>query len=102
MLDYDWLMQVMTDKTKERFKADVTKVVDSDCWHYWGPCSHNGNPRFTVGGRNYCARTIAYYLFVGVTPPGRFVVTTCKMRCCMNPEHLMAVSGGENRRWYGS
>ena len=48
-------------------------------------CAHNGT-------RSEKAHRISYQIFKGPIGPGLEVDHTCRTRCCVNPEHLEAVT----------
>ena len=96
---------------KKRISPRLTKDADyllsrmdkseSGCWLWNGPISREGyghikskNPitrKVTHG-----AHRIAYQVFIGEIPVGKVIDHLCRVRNCINPEHLEAVSGREN------
>jgi hypothetical protein len=42
------------------------------------------------------AHRVSYRLFKGEIPEGTEIDHLCKMKCCVNPEHLEAVTHAEN------
>ena len=85
--------------TQERFLARMNVDTETGCWlwtgrlssHGYGECriKRNGKPiRF--------AHRVAYYLFVGPIPEGLQLDHLCRVRHCVNPEHLEPVTSREN------
>lgn len=64
----------------------------SGCWLYKTVLQPNG---YSVIGRTYGHRYF-YEMFNGPIPSGYQIDHTCKVRCCVNPEHLEAVTHQEN------
>lgn len=80
----------------ERFPREY--VVDPDgCWLWQGEISHNGYGRFRISkGKRIQAHRWSYLTFIGPIPDGWHVDHVCKVRRCVNPDHLEAVTAWEN------
>jgi HNH endonuclease len=70
------------------------EVVPSGCWLWWGRKTDDGYGLF--GHKNTRAHRAAYEFFVGPIPEGMQLDHTCRVRHCVNPGHLEAVSSREN------
>lgn len=57
-----------------------------------------GYVQVRVGGRKFYAHRLAYEAFYGPIPEGLHIDHLCNVRACCNPEHLEAVTSGENNR----
>ncbi|HEY6021274.1 MAG TPA: HNH endonuclease signature motif containing protein [Candidatus Paceibacterota bacterium] len=82
------------------FWSRVDVSWTDQCWEWGGSMKPNGYGQFTSGPRlgysQYAHRT-AYMLLVG--NPGEAVLDhLCHNKKCCNPQHLEAVSQGENVR----
>jgi hypothetical protein len=77
----------------ERFEIKVNRS-DSECWLWMGSLNQNGYPLFS-GGR---AHRWSFEWFNGPIPKGMHVDHLCRVRSCVNPEHLEAVTVSENNR----
>lgn len=96
-------------KSLDRMIADVPKRFErlyipepnSGCWIWIGGCDKAGYGRFTIGRpgthRMVGAHIISYILAHGRRPESE-LDHLCKMRCCVNPEHLEPVTHIENLR----
>jgi len=79
----------------DRFMARVEKLPGS-CWLWGGGKRGKGYGSFSVGGRGVYAHRFAYEQFVGPIPVGLVIDHLCRVRHCVNPEHLRAVTNREN------
>ena len=75
-------------------KIDVT----SSCWLWKRPNRSIGYGYVTVRGKHQPAHRVAYELFVGAIPEGLEIDHLCRVRRCVNPDHLEAVTHAENMR----
>jgi hypothetical protein len=76
------------------FLAKV-RMQDDDCW-LWTRAIQNGYGIFWDGTRNVKAHRYGYELWVGPIPSPLTLDHLCRVRHCVNPEHLEPVTMGEN------
>lgn len=80
---------------EERFWAKVKKT--DTCWLWTGSCTA-GYGQFGIGGRKKMrVHRYAYELLVGPIPEGLVLDHLCRVRNCVNPDHLEPVTDRENR-----
>lgn len=77
---------------EERFWAKVTKT--KKCWLV--KASSGGYGKFNVGAKTYLAHRFAYQLLKGDIPKGLTLDHLCRIRNCVNPEHLEPVTQQTN------
>jgi hypothetical protein len=81
---------------------DVGRLVEpepnSGCWLWLGPLNGHGYGRIHHAGRQRQAHRVVYESHRGPIPIGLELDHLCRVRSCVNPAHLEAVSGWENRR----
>lgn len=76
---------------------------DGGCWLWLGPVNVEGYGTAISDGRRQGAHRLVYELLVGPIPEGRQLDHLCRVRRCVNPEHLDPVSQRENiLRGHGS
>lgn len=77
----------------------MTRYVDAtgDCWEWIGGRAHGyGMMRFK--GQRGLAHRLIYESLVGPIPDGLTLDHLCRVRHCVNPDHLEVVTMGENIR----
>lgn len=81
------------DSVEERFMSFVRK----DRWEHWlwagakvGKPDSTGQlyGKFKNGGKTLLAHRFSYEMFVGLIPPDLTVDHLCRIRRCVNPEHM--------------
>ncbi len=71
------------------------------CWLWIGSINGHGYGRIGVGGKfgpAVLAHRVSYELKNGLIPNGLTIDHLCRVRACVNPSHLEAVSLAENKR----
>lgn len=92
----------------ERIAGNVQIDILSGCWVWTGATDRDGYALTTVDGKRRLAHRVSYELAKGPIPhravvdhlvEGRAIAPgPCRYRCCVNPDHLEAVSVAENSR----
>jgi hypothetical protein len=83
---------------KERFLDKVQMEPNSGCWLWTGTTNAAGYGGFVFNKRKRPAHRVAYELFCDEIPEGLVIDHLCRVRCCVNPDHLEPVSFQENVR----
>jgi hypothetical protein len=82
---------------KQIIEDRITPVPIAGCWLWTGALS-NGYGSFRTKDRLYAAHKASYEAFVGPVPPGSWVLHSCDVRACCNPDHLFTGSRQDNIR----
>lgn len=83
-------------KDPEKFLRKVEKT--DTCWIWKGSLFRLGYGRVRREDRIRSAHRVSYELFIGKIPEGLELDHTCRVRNCVNPEHLDPVTHLENMR----
>lgn len=81
---------------EERFWAKV--VPTGFCWLWEGAKSKSGHGNFVLESKVTAAHRYAYSILVGEIPDGLHIDHLCRVRNCVNPDHLEPVTPQENVR----
>jgi hypothetical protein len=77
-------------------------VTDSGCWEYRHALTTTGYARLSIGSRTTgdrrttYAHRVSYEAAHGPIPAGFHIDHLCRNHCCINPDHLEAVTPREN------
>jgi hypothetical protein len=86
----------MADNDIRRFMAFVSPCPNTGCWFWTG--GGDPYPVFWFNGRNISGQEFAHDILGGrPVPPGWNRDHTCQVKCCVNPEHIEAVTPAENQ-----
>ncbi len=89
-------MPVTPRDPEERFWEKVGPPTAAGCLPWEGATTPKGYGRFWFGGRTAMAHRFAYELIHGPVPEGLVIDHLCRVRHCVNAEHLEAVTPREN------
>lgn len=83
----------------QRFEDKYIPEPNSGCWLWTGATNPNGYGIFRkTTDRNIVAHRFSYESFVCEVPNGLELDHLCRVRCCVNPDHLEPVTRSENTR----
>jgi hypothetical protein len=78
--------------------AAKVEVDDNGCWLWTGYVTPDGYSQLTIRPRRHRGHRLSYELLVGPIPEGREIDHLCRVRRCINPDHLEVVTRSENNR----
>lgn len=87
-------MSAKEDNAEARFLSRVAQ--QGSCWLWTEPLSRSGYGQFSAYGRTHAAHRWAYEHWVGPVPEGLELDHLCRVRHCVNPEHVEPVTHREN------
>ena len=85
-----------------RYERLAFPEPNSGCFIWMGALNYNGYGKMGLGysaegnNRMQYAHIAAYEHFIGPVPKGLVLDHKCRMRCCVNPDHLEPVTYREN------
>lgn len=80
----------------QRFEKHYMPEPNSGCWIWISSLDGAGYARFSMNLKNQKAATFIYEFYKGPVPDGLELDHLCRVRCCVNPDHLEAVTHYEN------
>lgn len=81
------------DRFNEKYEVDSR----SGCWLWTASCVEDGYGQFRFSPKKMGkAHVFAYQHYVGPVPSGMQLDHLCRVRRCVNPDHLEVVTGWEN------
>jgi hypothetical protein len=86
----------------DRFEAKFERGGPGDCWLWTAGKTYNGYGMFGTAECITTAHRWSYMLYVGPIPDGLVVDHLCRVRNCVNPDHLEPVTHAENARRRGA
>ncbi len=82
----------------ERFWQKVHPEPNSGCWIWLSSLHENGYGEFWYNGTKVRAVRFSYEQSKGPIPRGTELDHLCRVRACVNPDHVEAVTHQENMR----
>ena len=83
---------------RERFEEKYIPEPNSGCWLWLGALCNGGYGNIRNQGFIKSAHRISYEMYKGIIPEGLHLDHLCRVRCCVNPNHLEPVTRKENIR----
>lgn len=71
-------------------------MITDECWLYAGYISRDGYGTISIWHKNYGAHKVMYEQVHGELPESLVIDHLCRVRRCVNPEHMEAVTIKEN------
>ena len=82
------------DTVEDKFWQRVEQT--QYCWLWVGGVNKEGYGYFTVNGKSLRAHRWSYEYLIGKIPDELVIDHMCRVRNCVNPDHLEAVTSKEN------
>lgn len=92
---------VALEKARDRLEARCIPEPNSGCLLWEGSTDNKGYGQMSIRGRGmspYPAHRAAYQLACGAIPDGLFVLHSCDVPACCNPNHLRVGTHQDNMR----
>ena len=81
---------------KDRIYVKSIPVPESGCWIWLGAKQTNGYGHMGYMGKTYLAHRVSYEQHVGSIPENLVIDHMCRVRDCVNPDHLRATTFIDN------
>lgn len=86
------------DRMKNTLDIFWSKVEKTEsCWLWLGYKINSGYGKFVYKGENMLSHRLSYQLHKGKIPQGLEIDHLCRVKHCVNPDHLEAVTRKENQ-----
>lgn len=82
--------------TLARFHSSYIPEPESGCWIWTRHCNKFGYAYFNVGRKHYRAHRWIWEQLHGPIPKALQCDHLCRVRCCVNPDHIRLVTSREN------
>jgi hypothetical protein len=76
--------------------AKISPEPNSGCWLWEGAWAGLGYGALKINKRMFLAHRVVYEYSFGLIPAGLQLDHKCRIKCCVNPEHLEPVTAQEN------
>ena len=80
----------------QRFHDKYVPVTESGCWLWLASVDEDGYGRFRSNGKMMKAHRFSYEFHNGTIPADRQLDHLCRVRSCVNPDHLEPVTSRTN------
>ncbi|MFI6681910.1 HNH endonuclease signature motif containing protein [Kribbella sp. NPDC050470] len=84
--------------TAERIARSIRVDPESGCWLWLDAVDTSGYGILRFRGAYWKAHRLSYSVHVGPIPDGLVIDHLCRVRRCVNPEHMVTVTSRENTR----
>ncbi len=92
----DGCLVVPTDV--QLFWANTNRGAANECWMWTGTPTRKGYGRTTINNKRVIVHRLSYAMKTRIDPAGLVIRHQCNCRLCVNPDHLLIGTQGDNIR----
>ena len=93
----NWPYEKVVDDARNRAEKFIERVPMSGCWIWTGHVhKKHGYGRFAFMGKTRNAHRVLYEIYKGKPDESKDIDHLCRVRSCVNPNHLEAVTRSIN------
>lgn len=96
MLDTDFIYSLPSRKDPRKRLSSKAVDKDNGCVDFMGSTDRCGYGRYSLGKQRLGAHKVSFAIHNGPVPEGMVVMHTCDNPRCINPEHLVLGTQGDN------
>jgi hypothetical protein len=85
-----------TRSIEEKLQSYILPEPNSGCWIWSGGITGSGYGMFWFDSKSSLAHRSSYEFYKGKIPDDMELDHLCRIRCCVNPDHLEPVTSKEN------
>ena len=89
-------MVAVAGAVRPRFESKFIPEPNTGCWIWLAQTDKHGYGRFFIDGAKTTAQRASWLIYRGTIPDGLEIDHKCKLRCCVNPDHLQPLSKPAN------
>lgn len=87
---------ICDEKTLTRFHSKYIPVTESGCWIWTDHLCRGDYAQFYINGALQMSHRVSYEIHIGPIPRNMEIDHICRVRCCVNPEHLRPLPHKDN------
>lgn len=88
--------QITKFDAHERFLSKIKVNLVTQCGEWQAGIQANGYGSFPINSKKNSAHRVSYSIFKGDTSPDKVIDHICRVKNCVNPDHLREVSQKTN------
>ena len=77
-------------------ESRIERIPESGCWIWRGSLCKYGYGRMEINHKKLMVHRVVYEMSRGPIPDGLQLDHLCRVRCCINPDHLEVVTSQQN------
>lgn len=88
----------LMERARIYIESRIVPEPNSGCWLWYGTINADGYGFTCINNKRKSAHRVSYTVYRGPIPNGMQIDHLCRVRCCVNPDHMEVVTQQENIR----